>query len=519
MPRAYNPKAAERSIFDALLEARATYGGKKPLFEDQQRTTLSYTDLIRAAFVLGRKIADMTQKGEHVGILLPTSSGAAVVFYALHAFGRVPVILNFTAGLRNVRWALRAGKVKRILTAHRFVNEVNVVRELVEALDDDFALTWLEDVRATVGLKDKLYALAASAAPKRFRVETRPSDPGVILFTSGSYGAPKGVLLTQANLLANCDQVAAHIDLDPNWVLFNPLPVFHSFGLLGGVLLPAMSGLKAFNYPSPLHAKQIPALVKDSKASILLGTDTFLNQWARAAESDELAHLEFIVCGAERVREETHELIAKRFPGVPVIEGYGATEASPVIAINTPLDNRKGTAGGLLPGMEAKVVPIEGIPEGGSLVVKGPNIMAGYIDEHGEVETPADGWYDTGDVVTISEDNWISIQGRVKRFAKIGGEMVSLTVAEALANQAWPDNRHAVVAIPDPKKGERLVLVTDRLDAASGVMLAQSQQQGFSELTVPRRIVTMAEVPVLGTGKIDYLAVQRIAEVDAQKAA
>ncbi|MGZ6014540.1 MAG: AMP-binding protein [Phenylobacterium sp.] len=505
-------------MFDALVQARQTYGAKKPILEDQERNPLSYTDLIRGAFALGRKIAALTQPGERVGVMLPASSAAVVTFFALHAFGRTPTMLNFTAGIRNLKAACELAGVKRVLTSHRFV-EQGKLHDLVDALETLTTVTYLEDVRATIGLSDKVFAAAAGAFPKQFRTATKPSDAGVILFTSGSFGAPKGVVLSQENLVANVLQVAAHIPLDPDWVFFNPLPTFHCFGLTAGVLLPILRGMKAFQYPSPLHIKQIPPLIKDTKASVLLATDTFVNQYARSAEPDELSGLRFVVCGAEKVRDETHNLIAEKFGDVPLLEGYGATEASPVIAVNKPLDNRRGTVGGLLPGMETRVEPVEGIPGGGKLLVRGPNVMAGYLTADGRIEPPADGWHDTGDVVSISEDGWVKIKGRVKRFAKVGGEMVSLTAAEDLACAVWPDDRHAVVALPDPKKGERLILVTDRRDADSGPLIAHAQSIGAPEIAVPRKIIRVTEIPVLGTGKTDYVALQRIVDAELMRAA
>ncbi|MFI4951155.1 MAG: AMP-binding protein, partial [Caulobacterales bacterium] len=413
MSGSFDASQAQTTLFDALVEARQTYGAKKPILEDQERNPLSYTDLIRACFALGRKIAAFTAPGERVAVMLPASSAAAVTFFALHAFGRVPTMLNFTSGIRNLRAACELAGVKRVLTSHRFV-EQGKLHDLIDALETLTTVTYLEDVRATIGLPDKLYAATAGAFPKQFRTPTRPGDPGVILFTSGSFGAPRGVMLSQRNLLANVRQVAAHIDLDPSWVMFNPLPTFHCFGLTGGVLLPLLTGMKAFEYPSPLHIKQIPPLVKDTGASILLATDTFVNQYARSAEPDELSALKFIVCGAEKVREETHNLIAERFGAVPVLEGYGATEAAPVIAVNKPTDNRRGTVGGLLPGVETRLEPVDGIPGGGKLYVRGPNVRAGYLAPGGGIEPPVDGWHDTGDVVSIDEDNWVRIKGRVK---------------------------------------------------------------------------------------------------------
>jgi acyl-[acyl-carrier-protein]-phospholipid O-acyltransferase/long-chain-fatty-acid--[acyl-carrier-protein] ligase len=516
--RSFDISQSRSSFFDALIEASKTYGAKKGILEDQERRVLSYTDLMRASFALGRRIAAITEKGERVGVLLPSSVGGVVTFFALHAFGRVPTMLNFTSGLRNLRAACDLAGVKHVLTSHRFV-EQGKLHDLIDALESKAEVVYLEDVREKVSLADKLFAATAAAFPKRFRAPTSPDDPGVILFTSGSFGAPRGVVLSQANMMANVRQIQAHIALDPNWVFFNPLPIFHVFGLTGGVLLPLFAGMKAFQYPSPLHVKQIPALVKDTKASVLFATDTFVNQYARASEGDELSGLTFVVCGAEKVREETHNLINEKFGPIPLLEGYGATEASPVIAVNKPDDNRRGTVGALLPGIEVRIEPVEGITGGGKLLVRGPNIMAGYLNPDGSIQPPSDGWHDTGDVVSISDDNWIKILGRVKRFAKVGGEMVSLTAAEDLASAVWPDCRHAVVATPDPKKGERLVLVTDRRDAEAAPLIAHAHKIGAPDIAVPRKIIRVPEIPVLGTGKTDYVALQRIVDAELRRAA
>ena len=505
------------AIFDALLDAARKYGPSKPILEDQERTPLSYNDLIRASFALGRKIAALTKPGERVGVLLPSSSGAAVTFFALQAYGRTPAMLNFTAGLRNLRAAVKLAGVRRVLTSHRFI-EQGKLHDITDALEQHCEITYLEDVRKTIGGPDRVRALATSFFARQARAKLKPSDPGVILFTSGSFGAPRGVVLTQANLVANADQVATHIPLDPAWVFFNPLPVFHCFGLTAGVLLPILHGLKAFQYPSPLHVKAIPSLIKDVGASVLLATDTFVNQYARSSEMGEMGCLKFIVCGAEKVREETHNLVAERCGPAPVLEGYGATECSPVIAVNKPDDNRRGTVGALLPGIRTRVEPVPGISRGGRLLVAGPNVMAGYLESDGGLEPPVDGWHDTGDVVEISRDGWITILGRVKRFAKIGGEMVSLAAAEDLAAGLWPTARHAVIALPDKRKGERLILVTECAGAEVGKLIAYAQSLGAPEIAAPRRIVKVEDVPVLGSGKTDYVAVQRMAEADSDAA-
>lgn len=508
-----DPSAGDESLFDALIAARARYGDKE-ILEDQDRKPLTYTGLIRAAFVLGRKIAAMTRPAERVGILLPSSMGVVVTFFGLHAFGRVPVMLNFTSGQRNLKAAIEAAGVRKILCARRFVEQARL-EDLIAQLDAVAEIVWLDDVRESIGLQDKLFGLMAGLMPKRFRVETQPDDPGVVLFTSGSFGAPKGVLLSQKNLVANARQVNAHIPLDPNWVMFNPLPTFHCFGLTGGVILPILNGLKTFQYPSPLHGKQIVALLAEVKASILFATDTFLNQWARVASPDDFRTLQFVVAGAERVRDETHHLFNTKFGGVKLLEGYGATEAAPVVAVNHPDRNRPGTVGQLLPGMEARLEAVEGISEGKRLFLRGPNVMAGYMspEDPTKIEPLAGGWHDTGDIVDIDEEGYIAILGRVKRFAKIGGEMVSLSAVEGLVQSVWPEQRHAVISIADSRKGEKLVLVTERSDADVGRIAEWAREHGAPELAVPKKIVRVRELPVLGTGKTDYVAIQSLVDL------
>lgn len=504
------------TLFDALLRARAETGGKTPVLEDHDRKVLTYDDIVRAAFALGGKLKAMTAPREAVGVLLPSGVGATVVFFALHAIGRTPVMLNFTAGAANLKGACKAASVKRIITAHKFV-EMGKLESLIDELSRDVTFTYAEDIRAKVHLGDMLAALVKGFFPKTFRAAGNPDDPGVILFTSGSFGTPKGAILSHANIVANVEQVSAHVAFDPDWVFFNPLPMFHCYGLTGGTLLPLLIGRKVFLYPSPLHFKEIPQLIADCGANILFATDTFAHQYARSAKGDQLKCLKFCVLGAEKVKPETRDLYMRRF-GVELLEGYGATEASPVIAVNQPTgqagggENRHGTVGRLLPGMEVRLDEVPGIDEGRKLVVRGPNVMRGYLNADGGIEPLADGWHDTGDVVTIDADGFVSIIGRVKRFAKIGGEMVSLNAVEGFASAVWPEHRHAAVSLPDPRKGERLVLLSDAPDADSGKILEWAQKNGAPEIAVPKKVLKVPEIPVLGTGKTDYVTVQRMAE-------
>jgi acyl-[acyl-carrier-protein]-phospholipid O-acyltransferase/long-chain-fatty-acid--[acyl-carrier-protein] ligase len=330
-------------------------------------------------------------------------------------------------------------------------------------------------------------------------------------------------VLSHANLIANVEQINAHVEFAPDWVFFNPLPMFHCYGLTGGTLLPLLSGRKAFLYPSPLHVREIPKLIAECGANILLATDTFAAQYARSAAKGELNSLKFCVLGAERVKPETRELFRRKFGDVELLEGYGATEAAPVIAVNSPAANRHGTVGQILPGIEYRLEAVPGITDGAKLLVRGPNVMKGYLNPNaaGGVDTLPDGWHDTGDVVALDAEGFVAILGRVKRFAKVGGEMVSLNAVEGIAAQIWPEHHHAAVSIPCSRKGEKVVLISDNPNAELTQLIHWAQEQGAPEIALPKKIIKISELPVLGTGKTDYQTIQKMAcdNADGQEAA
>jgi acyl-[acyl-carrier-protein]-phospholipid O-acyltransferase/long-chain-fatty-acid--[acyl-carrier-protein] ligase len=510
----FDLKAIRGSIFQALLDARAEFGGKTPAIVDGDGRVLSYDEIVRSCFALGHALKRGTERDEKIGVLLPTGVGAAIAFLALSAYGRVPAMLNFTSSHGDLQSAIRTAEVRRVVTAHRFI-ELGKLEDVAAAIGQVAELVYLEDVRAGLTLSDKLTAVAGSLAPGLVASKAGDQEPAAILFTSGTEGQPKGVALSHRNLLTNIAQVRAHIDLYDDDVLFNPLPVFHCFGLTVGMLLPLIAGVKVVCHPTPLQPREIVRRIREMGATILLSTDTFITQYARAGEPGDLGSLRLAVCGAERVRDETRTLLRHKY-GMEILEGYGVTEAAPVVAANQIEANRPGTVGHLMTGMEARLEPVEGIPNAGLLVVKGPNVMLGYIrpDAPGRIVAPEGGWYDTGDVASIDEDGFIAIRGRVKRFAKIGGETVSLAVVENIAAAVWPDNHHAAVTIPDRAKGEQIVLVTDIAGAQRLDLVAWAQNHGVSELAVPRRVLVVEALPVLGTGKTDYVTVQKLAEQD-----
>lgn len=506
-----NPKA--RSLFEALLEARAVQGGRAEVLEDINRQPLHYDRLLLGSLVLGARMARQVPKGGTAGVLLPNAAAVAVTFFGLQAFGRVPAMLNFTAGPANLLAACKAAEIRTVYTSRRFV-EMARLEETAAALAEEVELVYLEDLRESLGLGDKLRGLWRRAMLRfgRHGASRDPQAPAVVLFTSGSEGTPKGVVLSHANILANCNQLAARVDFNPTDVVLNALPVFHAFGLTGGLLLPLFAGTRTFLYPSPLHYRIVPEVAYAINATILFGTDTFLTGYARVAHPYDFYALRHVFAGAEKLREETQRTWVEKF-GKRILEGYGATECAPVLAVNTPMNYRAGTVGRLLPGMAARLEPVPGIAEGQRLSVSGPNVMLGYLraENPGQLEPPPDGWYDTGDIVDIDAEGYLRILGRAKRFAKIAGEMVSLSAVETLAGGLWPDSLHAVVSLPDARKGEQLVLVTEQADAALPALRDWGRSQGATELMIPKTILTVKRLPVLGTGKTDHVAARELA--------
>jgi acyl-[acyl-carrier-protein]-phospholipid O-acyltransferase/long-chain-fatty-acid--[acyl-carrier-protein] ligase len=512
----------DTTLFGALLEARGVHGGTCVVAEDIDHKPLTYNRLITSSLALGRKLARGAGGGEYVGVLLPNSVAVVIAFFALQAFGRVPAMLNFATGVSDMVSACKTARVGTVLTSRRFVTAAKL-DAAIEAMAGCAEIVYLEDIHEGLGVADKLFGVVvgplARVLGRWIAPGVRPDDGAVVLFTSGSEGIPKGVVLSHANFLANRAQLSSRVDFSPTDIVFNALPVFHSFGLTGGLLLPLLSGIKTFLYPSPLHYRVVPELAYACNATILFGTDTFLAGYARAAHAYDFYSVRHVFAGAERLREETRRAWAEKF-GLRILEGYGLTEAAPVVATNTPMHYKAGTVGRILPGIRHRLVEVPGIAPGGRLEVAGPNIMLGYLkaDRPGEIVPPEGGWHDTGDIVEIDGEGFVSIVGRVKRFAKIAGEMVSLTAVEGKVGALWPDHGHVVVGIPDAVKGEQLVLVTEAAEVDRSSLQAGLRDMGVVELMIPKTVITVDKVPVLPSGKADVTAAQQLAEDAAAKA-
>lgn len=504
----------KKTLFSSLLDAKKIHGRNHPIIVDATRKTLTYNQLITRGLVLGKEIAKESEVGEYVGLMLPNMNSSIITFFAMQAFGRVPAMINFSTGGANFLAACKVAKIKTIFTSKRFIEGAKLEKLIEIAELENIRILYLEDIAKKIRIFDKISgALKAQFAEKFYKNTSpaKPDDAAVILFTSGSEGTPKGVVLSHKNIQANRFQLASRIDFSGKDIVFNVLPIFHSFGLTGATLLPILSGVKTFFYPSPLHYRIVPELVYDTNATIMFGTNTFLSNYARFANAYDFYSVRYVFAGAEKLDEETRKIWSEKF-GVRIFEGYGATETAPALSTNTPMHNEPGTVGRLMPGIKFKLEEVPGIADGKKLLVSGPNVMKGYLlsSNPGVIVPPQDGWYDTGDIVVIDERGYISIRGRAKRFAKIAGEMVSLATTEVNIAKIDPKSTHAVIAVPDSKKGEQLVLVTTSQILKRSEIAIYFREKQITELSVPKEIIVVEKIPLLGTGKVDYVAVKEI---------
>ncbi len=509
-------------LFRALAHAMRMAGRFKPVLEDTERKPQKFWVVFMKSFILGRLIQRAVPDDPFVGVMIPTSNTCALTFLGLHAFGKVPAMINFTSGPKQVVATCKTIGLKTIVTAKKVVLLAKLENLVAEVEKEGVRVVYLEDLKPTLTTKDKLLGIVGGFFPSALYRRTRgkkihAEDPAVVLFTSGSEGMPKAVFLTHHNLLSNCYQIPSRLDVLPTDVFLNCLPMFHSFGLGAGTILPLLMGVKTVLYPTPLHYRIIPEIAAATKATIFFGTDTFLAGYAKCANPYDFNSLRIVAAGAEKVKDETRKIWSEKF-GVRILEGYGATECSPFISVNTFLHQRKDSVGRFLPGIEYRLKPVEGIKEGAELWVKGPNIMKGYMryDKPLQLDPPKDGWYDTGDIVHVDKERYIFIKGRCKRFAKIGGEMVSLLAVEMVIEKNWPGFISGAVSVPDAKKGEQIILITTAKTITKEGLCAAFKQAGITELGLPSRIITTETPPLLGTGKFDYVSAKEMALKEIQ---
>lgn len=511
----YNPNI---SLFAQLMKTAKVHSKKgilkRPYFvEDIQRQPNSYKDIIIKSYVLGKYFKRKTLPEEHVALLLPNAIATLCTFFGLSAYERVPVMLNFSVGAKNMASMCKTAEVKKVITSLAFIKTAKM-ESIVEVLAaNGLEIVYLESLRKEIGLWDKINAFL------RYKIKRVPHKDGgnkkaVILFTSGSEGAPKAVVLSHANIMSNIKQISAIETINTTDTVFNALPMFHSFGLTVGTIFPLLEGAKLFLYPSPLHYRVVAEIVYEIGATVMFGTDTFFRGYAKIAHPFDFHNVRFMFGGAEAVKPDTRNMWMERL-GIRVLEAYGSTECSPVITANNRIFNRFGSIGKLLPAIKYRIEPVEGIEKGGELVVKGPNVMLGYImpENPGVLVPLEDGWYHTGDVVEIDEIGFVYIKDRIKRFAKIGGEMVSLNAVQEMVCRAYEwmggEFQYGVVSIPHESKGEQIVLATNNRQVEQEVLHSYIKNNGMSELYLPRVIIYRDSLPVFATGKADNVTLKK----------
>ena len=513
-----------RHLLEAVTETAAQIPGKT-ILQDAAMRELSYRRLLAGAELLaGRLERRLRDPGRPAGVLLPASNAAPIVFLALWSLGRAPVALNFSLGAAVLCRCLELAGLRQVITSRRFLEAVRL--DPAELTRAGAEVICLEDLQMEISAPAKALAwLRCAIEPRRlWRLRRKrpdapppgPEETAVIVFTSGSEGDPKGVRLTHGNILANVRQLLAVVDVTDRDRIFNVLPIFHSFGFTVGVCAGLIRGIYTFQYPSPLHYRLIPALFYDRHCTVLVGANTFLRGYASKAHPYDFHTLRLLFAGAEKVREDTARLWAQKF-GVRILEGYGVTECSPVVSVNTPMAPRHGSAGRFLPGIEWRLEPVEGVSEGGRLWVRGPNVMAGYLQPEADARFRARaGWHDTGDIAAVDEEGFLYIKGRARRFAKVGGEMVSLAAVEESLAEAFahlgPEFELAVLSRRDARRGETLVAVVNSPEASLEAMRDALKARGFSNLWIPREVICAPELPKLAAGKIAYPALERMLE-------
>jgi len=512
----YNPNI---SIFAQLVKISKVYSKKGFFFkrpmviEDINRKPMSYKDLLLRVYLLGKFFKKKAGHFEHVGLMLPNTIASVATFLGLSAYERIPVMLNFSVGAKNLISMCKTAQVKFVITSISFIRTAKMEPVIDVLKSNGIEVFYLETLAKKLGIISKLGALL------RYKTKRVPHKHGgnrkaAILFTSGSEGAPKAVVLSHANIIANITQVTTFETLNMKDLVFNALPMFHSFGLTIGTLLPLLVGSRVFLYPSPLHYRIIAELIYELGATIIFGTDTFFRGYGRIAHPYDFYNVRFMYAGAEAVKLDTRNLFMEHM-GVRIMEGYGVTECAPFVAANNHIHNRFGSIGKIVPGIKYKIEPVPGIEKGGELVVKGPNVMLGYImpDNPGVLVPLENGWYHTGDVVEIDELGYVYIKDRIKRFAKIGGEMVSLNAVQDMVIKAYewmgPEFTYGIVSVPHESKGEQIVLVTNNTQVKQEVLHDYIKNNGMSELFLPRTILYHEKIPAFLTGKTDNVTLKK----------
>lgn len=524
--RGASDEAIEIPDGDTIAEVFLRQAARDPhrvAIADQLSGAKTYRDLITAIFAL--KSAIQRLDGDHVGIMLPASVAADIAYLATMFAGKTPVMVNWTTGARNMIHGLDLTGTRHVLTAGPLVARVESQGTDLGELRARLVL--LEPLGGSIGLWTKLAAALRARLSWRSLHRAKISPVATVLFTSGSEALPKAVPLSHTNLLANARDVLRIVNIRRSDAMMGFLPPFHSFGLAINMILPLIAGLRVVHYANPTEGWVIASMIEAYRAGMVVGTPTFLAGIARAARTGQLDSLRLAVTGAEKCPEKTYALLGARCPSTIVLEGYGITECSPIVSANSERDPRPGTIGRMLPSVEHAIVDVEtntrvAAGEQGMLLVRGPSIFEGYIGDAPSPFVDFDGqsWYRTGDLVREGKDGVLTFHGRLKRFIKLGGEMISLPAIESVLQQHFTSEGHegptiAIEATPSEDHPEVVLFTTQPADRAG--VNRMIRDAGLSGLHNVSRVILVDEIPVLGTGKTDYRALeQQLADADGE---
>ncbi|MDQ7989590.1 MAG: AMP-binding protein [Candidatus Dactylopiibacterium sp.] len=508
---------AEQTLFAALVEAAGIQGRHWRLLGDVERVDFAYADLLRSAMVLGRLLAARVAEGERVGLLLPNTAAQLALVFGLGAWRRTPTLLNAGVSAGVLQVACEAAALRRIVTSRAFVEQARLQDKLAALSGIEWI--YLEDLHGAIRFTDRAWWLLwARYRPLRVLPATRPEDPALVMFTSGSEHKCKGVQLSHRALLSNVSQLRSVLDFSVNDVVVNALPLSNPFGLTCGALIPLLCGARVFLHPSQ-HYRVIPEMASHAACTILVGTNAFLGHFGQNAHPFDLHKLRYVIAGGDRVSEEVRQLWFERF-GVRIFEGYGTTETAPVISLNTQMAYRGGSVGQFLPSIRHRLTPLVGMAARfggtcGQLHVSGPNLMEGYLRHQapGQLQPPFSpvgaGWHDTGDIVEVDADGFVYVRGRVKRFHDAGGVEVSLGALE-LAVEAALGEPGAL--LPDPLAPGELVLITTQPVGDPAALRTAILAAGFPAAAVPGRHVVTPRLPASPErARPDYAALRAIA--------
>lgn len=524
--RYFEARKTERLPLAEAFINTARSNWNHPAVNDTTGRGLTYGQLLTGSLLVKDRLKPLVQ-GNNIGILLPPSVGGFTANLALTLLGKVPVNLNYTASQDAFRSALEQAEIRCVVTSKK-------VLERLPELPLPQRIILLEEVMGGLGSIEKLIALlAARLAPRAVLCGSRPApdDTATIIFSSGSTGSPKGVLLSHHNILSNIESLRAVFQPEQKDCVAAVLPLFHSLGFTGTLWLPLLSGFSSACHSNPLEATQVVKLVRNEKATILLATPTFLAAYLRKADPEDFRSLRLVVTGAEKLKTELSNAFEEKF-GLRPLEGYGATELSPVISLNIPdveiggirqKGQLAGSVGRPIPGVAVRIVDPdsrEPLADGqaGLIEVAGPNLMTGYLGKPDETaKVIRDGWYNTGDIGYLNGEGFVVITDRLARFSKIAGEMIPHGAVEErlLAALEATDPLLAVTAVPDEKKGERIAVVFDQTRLNEGQVKQAIEQAELPNLWKPSLLVGTEAIPLLGSGKLDLKGLKKLAETSA----